>query len=290
MALDIAKMRADWAASDAQRDEGLKEPASVEKIRNLSYGPHGVENLYDVYYPVGTTSALPTIINFHGGGFCYGDKELYRFYAMNLATYGFTVVNFNYRLSPETLYPAPLEDISALFFHLHENTSAHFVDLTRLFFIGDSAGAQLAEQYSTILTNPAYAALFSFSIPIIKPKAVALNCGLYGVGTSVPIPGQFNHYFGDTLAPEEERQFPVEEYITKDFPPAYVMTSSDDFLRDAAKPLADLLEADGVKVEYHLYANPDQSRLGHVFHVNQKLDIAKECTENELQFFKSFLS
>jgi len=163
------------------------------------------------------------------------------------------------------------------------------VDLSRLFFIGDSAGAQLVEQYTTLITNPAYAALFPFSILPLKPKAIALNCGLYGIGQSVPLPGKFSYYFGETRTPEEDCQFPVEEYITKAFPPAYVMTSSDDFLRDAAKPLANLLEDRDVQVEYHLYAYPDGTRLGHVFNINQKTDIAKECTENEIQFFNSFL-
>ena len=56
------------------------------------------------------------IVNIHGGGYFYGDKELYRFYCMHLAEYGFAVINYNYRLSPENKFPAPLEDTFSVFF------------------------------------------------------------------------------------------------------------------------------------------------------------------------------
>lgn len=109
MKFDIEKMRIEMKKNDAKRDAGLVEPTTIEKFRDISYGPHGIDNTLDVYYPKETDHKLPTLIHIHGGGFFYRDKELYRFYTMFLASQGFTVINFNYRLAPDHVYPTHLK-------------------------------------------------------------------------------------------------------------------------------------------------------------------------------------
>ncbi|MHC5247298.1 alpha/beta hydrolase [Enterococcus sp. LJL90] len=275
--------------SDAKRDAGLVEPDSLVKVKDLSYGPYGVENTFDIYYPKGTTNLLPTIVSIHGGGFVYGDKELYRFYAMYLATQGFTVVNFNYRLAPASQYPAPIEDINNLMNWLLVNGLDYHLDMQQLFILGDSAGAQLVEQYTTFATNPEYAKLFNFAAAEVKPKAVALNCGVYFLGGQEPLTAQFPFYYGDEPTAAILQQFPIEPFINKNFPPAYIMSASHDFLKDLVQPLAAVLNAQGVTTETKIYENPDGSELGHVFHIDQKSAIAKLCNDDELTFFKEYL-
>ncbi|MEI5990904.1 hypothetical protein A5881_002409 [Enterococcus termitis] len=286
---DIPTMRRQIRKHDEKRDAGLTEPDTLKMFKNLSYGPYGIENTFDIYYPKGTNKCLPTIINIHGGGFFYGDKELYRFYTMYLATQGFTVVNFNYRLAPEHQYPAPLEDTNTLMNWLIEHGRSYYIDLEQLFLVGDSAGAQLAEQYATLTSNPTYAQKFPFKTAPIHFKAVALNCGAYFIGENSAINQDFPFYFGETITPTLKEQFPVENYITADFPPAFVATSTHDTLKALAQPMVDLLRSKGVETTYQLYANQDHSELGHVFHLNQKSDIAKQCNEEELAFFKDFI-
>ncbi|WP_347401562.1 alpha/beta hydrolase [Candidatus Enterococcus ikei] len=258
-------------------------------IKNLSYGPHGIENAFDIYYPKGTNKCLPTIINIHGGEFFYGDKELYRFYTMYLATQGFTVVNFTYRLAPEHQYPAPLEDTNALMNWLIKHGKEYHVDLDQLFLIGDSAGAQLVEQYATLTSNSVYAQEFPFEIPAVHFKAVAMNCGAYFIDQNSAINQGFPFYFGKTVTPTLKRQFPVENYITAEFQPAFVVTATQDFLKDVAQPLADLLKEKRIESEYHHYENSDNSELGRVFHLNQRSDIAKLCNDEKHVFFKGVL-
>lgn len=286
---DIPTMRRQIREHDEKRDADLIEPDTLEMFKNLSYGPHGIENTFDIYYPKGTNSCLPTIINIHGGGFFYGDKELYRFYTMYLATQGFTVVNFNYRLAPEHQYPAPLEDTNALMNWLIKHGKDYHVDLDHLFLIGDSAGGQLVEQYTTITSNSTYAQKFSFESATIRFRAVAMNCSAYFIGQKDAINQEFPFYFGETLTPILKTQFPVENYITADFPPAFIATATHDFLKDVAQPLADLLKEKGIETVYRLYRNPDNSELGHVFHLNLRSVIAKTCNDEEIVFFKRFL-
>ncbi|MEI5993627.1 alpha/beta hydrolase [Candidatus Enterococcus mansonii] len=289
LTFDIPKMRTQMSENDAKRDAGLIEPDTLETFKNLSYGSYGTENTFDIYYPKGTTHCLPTIINIHGGGFFYGDKELYRFYTMYLATQGFTVVNFNYRLAPDHHYPAPLEDTNALMHWLIEHGKNYYVNLDQLFLVGDSAGAQLVEQYATMTSNPVYAQKFPFEIAPIHFKAVAMNCGAYFIGQSDPINQDFPFYFGETISSTLESQFPIESYITEAFPPAFITTATHDFLKDLAQPLVDLLQSKNVETTYRLYANQDNTRLEHVFHINQKSDIAKQCNNETLTFFRKFL-
>ena len=103
-------MRKEWKVNDARRDAGLTTPDDIQRFDNLLYGSDPVWNILDVYRPREKQGKLPVIVNIHGGGWVYGDKDLYQFYGMTLAQRGFAVVNFTYRLAPEAKYPAPLED------------------------------------------------------------------------------------------------------------------------------------------------------------------------------------
>lgn len=137
----VQKIRTEWAISDAKRDEGLTTPDNMVRHDNISYGSYGEWNLMDIYYTKEVSAPQPVIINIHGGGWVYGNKEIYQFYCMSLAQRGFTVVNFNYRLAPENRYPAALEDINSVFCFLKEEGAKYMADIHNVFVVGDSAGA-----------------------------------------------------------------------------------------------------------------------------------------------------
>ena len=81
----VQDIRTNWAISDAERDEGLTTPEDIKRYDNISYGPHDVWNLLDIYHQKDVTGPMPVIVNIHGGGWVYGNKEIYQFYCMNLA-------------------------------------------------------------------------------------------------------------------------------------------------------------------------------------------------------------
>ena len=290
MKIDVEQMRKEFKEVDAKRDAGLVEPTTLEKFRDISYGPHGIDNTLDIYYPKGTDHKLPTLIHIHGGGFFYGDKELYRFYTMFLATQGFTVINFNYRLAPEHVYPAPLEDINQVLQWTTEKHKNYYIDLDNLFLLGDSAGGQLTQHYATIVSNPDYQKLFDFKVPDIEFKAVGLNCGVYYIGNNIGTSDDFPYYLDGKMTQATKAQLPVEQYMKTDFPPAYVMTASHDFLKETGQKLGQDLIALGNETYFKIYGNSDGSGLNHVFHIDQKSAIAKECNLDQLDFFRKHLS
>ena len=287
---DYQLARREMAEGDAKRDAGLVPPENIERRLDVSYGPYG-ENLLDVYYLKGTNKPRPVIINIHGGAWIYGDKELYSHYCMRLAQRGFSVVNFTYRLAPEYRYPAPLEDTAAVFRWVLRNAKEYFLDTENIFVLGDSAGGQLCHQICTIATNPQYAKMFSFRLPEeLKIRACALNCGAY-----VFLASRFFKPYGvyQCYLPENYRevlpQLKVSKFMTADFPPAFVMTAANDYLKMLAKPLYKKLKRLGVDAELHIYGKKEDKHMGHVFHVNCYLPEAVVCNDDECNFFRRYM-
>ena len=52
----------------------------------------------------------------------------------------YLVVSIDYRRAPQHVYPAPLEDIDAVYRHLVENAAHYKLDVGRIVIAGDSAG------------------------------------------------------------------------------------------------------------------------------------------------------
>lgn len=278
------KLRKEWKANDDRRDRGFSIPDSVEVIKDISYGPHGKWNLMDINRPKNASGKLPCIVSFHGGGFFYGTKETYQFYAADLAGRGFVVFNFNYRLSPENNFPCQLEDCNAVLRWIENNGDRVNVDTDRIFFVGDSAGGNLVYNYTEMLTNKEYGQMFDFSLTTLKPKAVAMNCAAYWLG----IDGNQKMrkaYIGSSKKYLEHLEF--EKFLTKDFPPSFMMSSSNDFLLPQLQPAVDLFKSKGIEVVSKVYGKKEDPAASHVFHINLALEIAKECNDDECNFFLS---
>lgn len=276
------------------RDAGVIDPEDVVRCTDLPYGKQE-DNLLDVYYPAGTTAKLPTILSIHGGGWFYGSKELYSHYCLRLAKRGFTVVNFDYRLAPEHRYPAPVEDTFQVMQWMQAHGEAYHMDLNNVFVVGDSAGGQIAFQALTILTNPKYAALCGLTPPEnFSVRACGLNCGAYFIPpfnrflTPEKASILFKFYFPEDYLPIVP-QLRTHKYITKRFPPAFVMTSGNDYLKIMASPLYLLLRAKGVPARLKIFGTKKDKELGHVFHLNCKLPQADVCNDMQCQFFRDHM-
>lgn len=279
---------------DDERDKGLKTPADIKRYNDIQYGKDDKKyQVLDVYRPKASgKKALPVIVSYHGGGWVYGDKERYQYYCMNLAERGFAVVNYTYRLAPAYQFPAPLEDTNLVFQWILKNAKKYGFDTKNLFAVGDSAGAQGLSCYAAIVTNPTYAAKYSFKVPKgLKLNAVALNCGLYDFnadGMKDSMQDILKLYCPDWGTEEELKTLSVVNWITADYPPVYLMTATGDFLKMQAPIMAKALSEKNVPFTYKLYGTAE-NQLPHVFHCNIKLAEAKVCNDDECNFFKAHL-
>ena len=108
-------IRKTFSMGDMERDKNNQIPEDVVRYTDIRYANHDEKwNLLDVYRPKNIKGKLPVIMSVHGGGWVYGDKDVYQWYCMNLAQRGFAVVNYSYRLAPEYQYPASFEDTSTV--------------------------------------------------------------------------------------------------------------------------------------------------------------------------------
>ncbi len=288
-------MRREWKINDAKRDAGLTTPDDIQRFDDIQYGPDPVENKLDVYRPKNAQGKIPVIVSVHGGGWVYGDKELYQFYGMTLAQRGFAVVNFTYRLAPEVKFPAPLEDTNNVISWMYENQEEYGLDMDHVFMVGDSAGGHLCGLYSAICTNPEYAVNYTFKVPNgFVPQAVALNCGAYNPLSEVGVLGgeQDQELMGDFLpekgSARERALVNVTDHVTEKFPPVYLMTCVGDFCRPQAPLLEAALKKNGVYYEFKTYGT-EENPLYHVFHVTIQEPEGQKCNDEECDFFRRMM-
>lgn len=292
------RIRVDWAKGDALRDAGLSTPENIDRVDDISYGSYGSENLLDVYRPKEAAKkgiSLPVIISVHGGGYVYGDKELYQFYCMSLAQRGFAVINFTYRLAPENRFPACLEDTNRVFEWAVKHAAEYGLDMNNTFLLGDSAGGHMAALYTCAICNPSYAAMLGLRIPGgFKLRAVAYNCSVYYPFDSWDVDSNRDDFMSDLFGTrdyikEAKKYLIVPDHIRKEgFPPVYVMTSEYDFLRGQAAPFKECLDRLGIESVLKVYSN-SLLPLYHVFHLDVRAKDGIRCNDEECDFFKKYI-
>jgi acetyl esterase/lipase len=115
--------------------------AGVRCERDLVYGPHERHRV-DVYTsePV-DARPRPVLAVFHGGGFLRGDKSQRANFGHCFAREGFITAVANYRLAPETGWPGGADDIVRLTQWLRQEALRLGGDPSRVFLLGESAGA-----------------------------------------------------------------------------------------------------------------------------------------------------
>lgn len=303
MSLLISLYRHSCKKSDTKRDKKLKYPRNVHILRGLNYYEDNKKcHEFDLFTPNDRPEAmLPVIVVIHGGGYVYGNKELYQFYSAYLASQGFAVICFNYTLAPKAKFPTQLEEINQVFTWMSSHNERYYLDLDNLFAVGDSAGAQLLSQYAAIATNKEYENLFNFKVPTsLQFKAIGLNCGLYDAKTfleneesSACLSKALNKaYFGKHrfADPSFIKQIDVMANITKNYPPVSMISGQYDFLKDQSSFLDEFLTKNNIEHDYRFYGKEGEKQYQHVFHVNMGLKEAYEANENQLAFFRSHFS
>lgn len=274
-------IRKEFGKGDAIRDAGLTTPTDVERFDDIQYGADPQWQVMDLYRPKGVTGKLPLIISFHGGGWVYGDKGVYQFYCMNLAQRGFAVLNFTYRLAPEEKFPAPLEDMNAVVQWALDNAEEYGLDIDHVFGVGDSAGAHGLGLYASVTSNPAYGEILGIRPPEgFRFGGIALNCGAYDML-------QRDKKLKELYLPEgaDEGLLQVPAWVTEAYPPTFLMTSNQDFLKSHAPLMVEALLGKNVPFELHFYS-PAGVELGHVFHCDIRNPHGQQCNDEECAFFK----
>ena len=104
----------------------------------------GRELRCDIYTPPGLVEAAPAVILVHGGGWQSGDRTQLRGYGILLGRLGYVCVAPEYRLTPESPWPAQIHDVKAAIRWVRAQSDRLGIDPDRIALEGNSAGAHLA--------------------------------------------------------------------------------------------------------------------------------------------------
>lgn len=264
-----------WGVTEKKDEQNHAKqhlPEGIKEENDFAYLPDGdVYHLLDAYYPADNDGKLPVVIDIHGGGWMYGNKELNKIYCEYVASRGFLVFNVSYRLAPQVTVREQLQDVCAALKWINENLDRFPVDRNALMLTGDSAGGQLS----------AYVAAFSVSEKLRRHFDAAdfgltFNCvTLTSPVAYMNVSGYMGAY-GRMMWGEKPFQRCVKPYLNfdeiidlaPDFPPALLITSSGDFLAlHQTRDLHELLMRKGVSSRLMDFPKFEGKNLGHVFSV-----------------------
>lgn len=120
-------------------------------VHDLAYGPEPRQKL-DIYTPRGAPPRA-SIVFLYGGSWTSGSRALYRFLGQALAGRGYQAVIPDYRLAPDHVYPAFVEDTARVFAWVKGHIGSYGGDPARVILMGHSAGAYNA---TMIAIDPAW--------------------------------------------------------------------------------------------------------------------------------------
>ncbi len=169
-----------YAPIDGKKDNGQY------LISEIKYDTEYPNSYLDITYPDENRDFdRPTLFYFHGGGFFAGSKNMGDPMAETDATAliddicaaGYNIVNVDYALVPDYRFPVPLIQANRAFAFMQEHAAEYHLNMDNVVIMGSSAGAIMASQLGSIITNPEYAELLGIT-PAFRPeqvKAVVLD-------------------------------------------------------------------------------------------------------------------
>ena len=225
-----------WANTKRMDDKRIKTltlPDGIFESNDHQYIDDGnVYHQIDVYYPEGTTEKLPVIIDIHGGGWMYGDKELNKPYCLHLAKKGNVVFNMSYRLCPDVTAADQLRDIGKALQWVRDNLDNYPCDKDNICLTGDSAGGMLACFTSVLSVSEKMRELYDVEDFGLKFNAVGLVSPVAFMDDGI-----MSAYTKIMLGGKSYKNQKWADYVNADkllelgqVPPTFFVTSSGDTL------------------------------------------------------------
>jgi acetyl esterase len=254
--------------SAAERRSALKHllsfsgPAeAVAAVENRTLPGPGGALAVRLYAPAGAPSGqiLPGLVYFHGGGLVAGTLDTHDPICRSLANAsGCRVVSVDYRLGPESRFPAALEDGYAAAAWIAAHADGLGIDAQRLGICGDSAGATLAAVVCqrAARSQELRPALQFLLCPIMDFAAESDSRQSFAQGYLVDretLAHDLMYYLAPDTDPADPRVSPLRATDLTNLPPTIIHTAEYDPLRDEGRAYAERLEALGVRTLYRCH-------------------------------------
>ena len=251
---------------------------NIAVTRGLAYGPLARQKL-DIYHAAPGIERKAIVIFYYGGGWRRGEREIYRFIGAALATQGFTTVVPDYRLYPQAVFPAFMEDAAQAYDYVEKNLNAGKSD--RIVLMGHSAGAYIA---ALLALDGRYLAE---AAPDAPPPAAVI--GLAGPYSFDPTTWPRTARIFAAAAENPDRARPVA-FVSDKAPPMFFSRGANDqvVVGFNADDLALALRDKGVIVENRLY--PDLGHVGLVLTLSRPFRWRAPLLEDSIAFIEQALN
>jgi acetyl esterase len=220
-------------------------------------GPIGIR----LYRPAGTEASdvLPALVWYHGGGWLLGDLDSHDVACRRFANATrCRVIAVDYRMAPEHVFPAAVNDCFAATKYVFDNAAALGVDAGRIAVGGDSAGGNLAAVMALMARDGALPPV-AFQLLIYPATDMMMTTvSSTTIGPGVLLTSATMKWFIDHYAKGHEtdwRASPGRVASVAGTAPALVLTCAHDPLRDEGIDYARRLEREGVRVVHLHYSD-----------------------------------
>ena len=224
----------------------------MHEVRELSIpGGDGQAMKLRLYRP-STAQSAPVMVYFHGGGWCIGTLDTHDNLCRHLARItGMNVVSVDYRLAPEHVFPAALDDAYAATRWVADHAAELNCDASQLMVAGDSAGGNLAIATCLRAKEDGWKGIAQQLLfyPVCDSRMDAPSHALYAqmpILTREAMAAMWRHYHPGVPAHPlaSIMQYPDVAAL----PPAVLVTAELDILRDEGEGFAKRLQQVGVPV------------------------------------------
>ncbi len=233
-----------------------------------------------IYTPDGAGPFL-VVVYFHGGGWVIADKQVYDGGARGLSKSAqAVVVSVDYRLAPETKFPAAWDDAFAAYKWVAANAASIKGDPTRMALAGESAGGNLALATAVAVRDA--------GLPAPKHVLAVYPVGQTGnldtasykdSATSKPLNKAMIGWFVDKLLAKPENKMDTRLDLVNaklaGLPPVTIINAQIDPLREDGALLESALKKAGVKVQRRVYNGVAHEFFGMAAVVKKAADAQK---------------
>jgi acetyl esterase len=206
-----------------------------------------------IYRPAGD-GLFGTLVYFHGGGWVIGDLDTCDSVCREIATLaGVVVVSVDYRLAPEHVFPAAVNDCYAAVLWAAEHAT-ELAGNGKIGVAGESAGGTLATVMAQMTRDQGGPALAFQGLfyPVVEADMNRQSWSDNGAGyllETAIMQWFWETYCATVTDRDDPRTAPIKAANLANLPPALVLTAEYDPLRDEGEAFGEALQAAGSKAQ-----------------------------------------
>ena len=250
----------------------------------------------NIYLPKDNNETRPLLIDVHGGGWVYGDKDTNGLLCMDFVKRGFITMSMSYRLLPEHKLVEMIQDIFKSLHYLYSLKDKYPIDFENVSMMGDSAGGHLNLIVNAINNSDELQSYFGVTKLPFDIKCIVANHPAPFIHSPIKDP-KFDRVYKNICYGRGYTKSMIYKYASiKNFgkflnknTEILIITSVDDrVVREQAFDCAKLLKK--LNVPYDFY---DETRgtSWHVYNVTQPFrDISLECNNYMENFIRRNLN